>query len=130
MQKNKGYIKKILCSRLTRFQKKVLLSLLFIPKGRVSTYKQVSLFVGSKNSYRAVGNALNKNPFSPIIPCHRVVNSNGCIGGFARTIKQKKLFLEKEGIRFKESKIKKFHEKNYFFSEKDKKLFEKLILYI
>ncbi len=75
-----------------------------IPKGRVSTYKELAKALNCK-AYRAVGNALNKNPYSLLVPCHRVVNSKGKLHGFARGLKAKKSLLEKEGIKIKNNKI-------------------------
>ena len=71
-----------------------------IPKGSVKTYKQVAIGVNSPNSARAVANACGKNPYSPIVPCHRVIRSNGSIGGFSLKggIKVKKKLLKKEGF--------------------------------
>lgn len=66
-----------------------------IPKGKVFTYKEVAALAGSPRAYRAVGNILNKN-YSPEIPCHRVVRSDGTPGGYNRgsEVKQEKLFKE------------------------------------
>lgn len=74
-----------------------------IPKGKVSTYKLLSKKLNSK-AYRAVGNALNKNK-SKEIPCHRIINSNGNVGGFAKGTKNKIKLLKKEGIKIKYNKI-------------------------
>ena len=71
-----------------------------IPKGKVSTYKEIAKALKTK-AYRAVGNALHKNPYAPIVPCHRVVNSDGRIGGFAGGVRKKTSILEKEGVRVK-----------------------------
>jgi len=79
------------------FSKKVYEVCKQIPKGKVSTYKQIANKLNSK-SYRAVGSALNKNPYAPIVPCHRVINSNGNIGGFASGTKNKIKMLEKKAI--------------------------------
>ena len=68
---------------LTVFQKKVLTATAGIKKGKVLTYKQLAGKIGMPNSYRAVGNALGKNPLAPAIPCHRVVRSDGEIGGYS-----------------------------------------------
>lgn len=68
---------------LTPFQKSVYRVVKMIPKGKVLTYKQVALKLGLPNAARAVGNALNKN-YNPAIPCHRVIRSDGQIGGFNR----------------------------------------------
>ena len=75
-----------------------------IPKGKVSTYKIIARKLGTK-AYRAVGNALNKNPYAPIVPCHRVVNSDGRVGGFAKGTKAKIRMLDKEGIKIKNGKV-------------------------
>jgi len=71
-----------------------------IPKSKVSTYKIIAEKLETK-AYRAVGNALNKNPYAPKVPCHRVVKSNGFIGGFAKGTKQKIKMLKKEGLEIK-----------------------------
>jgi methylated-DNA-[protein]-cysteine S-methyltransferase len=75
-----------------------------IPKGKVSTYKEIAKVLNTK-AYRAVGNALNKNPYAPIVPCHRVINSDGKMGGFAKGAAAKILLLEKEGIEIKDGKV-------------------------
>ena len=66
----------------TKFQIKVWKYLIKIPKGSVRTYKQVAIGINRPNSSRAVANACGKNPYSPKVPCHRVIRSNGAIGGF------------------------------------------------
>jgi methylated-DNA-[protein]-cysteine S-methyltransferase len=78
-----------------------------VPKGKITTYKLLAEALGSK-AYRAVGNALNKNPYSPQVPCHRVVKSDGSLGGFARGAALKKKMLEKEGIIIEHGRIKDF----------------------
>lgn len=75
-----------------------------VPKGKVTTYKSIADALGTK-AYRAVGNAMNKNPHAPEVPCHRVVKSNGELGGFAQGIKQKLALLKSEGIKIKNSRI-------------------------
>jgi len=72
----------------------------------VSTYKQIALSLSRPRAYRAVGNALRQNPFAPAVPCHRVLASDGSLGGFAggkgacaRT-RRKRSMLEAEGLRF------------------------------
>ena|SRR3989338_1784817 len=76
-----------------------------IPKGKVSTYSQIAKAIGNSKSSRAVGNALNKNPFAPKVPCHRVIKSNGEIGGFASGSSKKISLLKKDGIQIKKEKI-------------------------
>ncbi|HEB47289.1 MAG TPA: MGMT family protein [Candidatus Pacearchaeota archaeon] len=68
-----------------------------VSKGKVTTYKEIARALRSK-AYRAVGNAMNKNPYSPGVPCHRVINSNGFVGQFAKGIKAKVKLLKSEGI--------------------------------
>lgn len=74
-----------------------------IPKGKVMTYKSVAQAMHSK-AYRAVGSALNKNR-NPNVPCHRVINSDGTVGGFARGTDAKIRILRNEGIEIKGCKI-------------------------
>ena len=68
-----------------------------VPKGKVTTYKEIARKLKSK-AYRAVGNAMNKNPYAPKVPCHRVVKSDGKVGGFASGVRKKIEMLRKEGI--------------------------------
>src|SRR5947199_5405414 len=75
-----------------------------IPRGKVMTYAQVARQLKSKG-YRAVGNALNKNPYAPAVPCHRVVGSDGSLTGFAGGLEKKRKLLEKEGIPFAGAKV-------------------------
>jgi len=103
---------------MTEFNEKVWALTKKIPKGKISTYSEIAKALDCK-AYRAVGNALNKNPFSAwgwigntsgrrqdnIVPCHRVVKSNGEIGGFAHGTRKKILMLRKEGIKIREGKI-------------------------
>lgn len=71
-----------------------------IPKGKVLTYKEVAKKVGSPNASRAVGNIMKEN-FDPKIPCHRVVKSDGSMGGYNRGgVKKKIEILKKEGVEF------------------------------
>lgn len=66
-----------------------------IPKGQTLTYKQVASLAGNPKAYRAVGNILNKN-YNSLIPCHRVIRSDGKIGGYNRGYIKKKELLENE----------------------------------
>ena len=67
----------------TKFQLKVWNYLKIIPKGTVKTYKQVAIAIKSPKSARAVANACGKNPYAPKIPCHRVIRSDGGLGGYS-----------------------------------------------
>ena len=73
-------------------------AVLRIPRGRTRSYAWVAESIGSPRSARAVGNALNKNPYMGIVPCHRVVRSDGSIGGFARGQNAKRKMLMREGV--------------------------------
>lgn len=96
----------------THFQAQVYELCKRVPKGKVTTYKAIGDALGIKG-YRAVGMALNKNPFAPLVPCHRVVASNGAIGGFAQSVEKKIEMLRNEGIAVRDGKIVDF-EKSYF----------------
>ena len=73
-----------------------------IPKGRVKTDKQVAIGINKPKSARAVANACGKNPYSPKVPCHRVIRSDGKLGGFSAPggTKTKKKLLKNEGLLF------------------------------
>ena len=85
----------------TKFQLKVWAYLSKIPRGRVKTYSQVAKAIGKPLAARAVANAIGKNPYAPKIPCHRVVRSDGSLGGYSGKggVKIKRFLLKKEGIR-------------------------------
>jgi methylated-DNA-[protein]-cysteine S-methyltransferase len=83
---------------ISEFSRKVYAAVSKIPKGRVSTYKDIALAAGSPRAYRAVGNALNKNPYIGRVPCHRVIRSDGLIGCFAKGVRRKKCLLRNEGV--------------------------------
>jgi len=82
------------------FDKKVYQVLLSVPYGATITYKELAEKVGNKKAARAVGQALSRNPLPLIIPCHRVIKSNGEIGGFTAGEKIKAKLLEIEGVKF------------------------------
>lgn len=76
-----------------------------IPKGKVTTYKAIANALNSKG-YRAVGNAMNKNPHDTnVYPCHRVISANGNIGGYAHGTEEKIRKLKSEGIIIENNKI-------------------------
>lgn len=77
------------------FKEKVLKIVRKIPEGKTMTYKEAARMAGRPNAYRAVGNILNKN-YDPRISCHRVIRSDGKIGGYNRGAAIKKSLLEKE----------------------------------
>ena len=84
----------------TKFQIKVWKYLIKIPKGKVKTYKQVAIGINRPKSARAVANACGKNPYAPKVPCHRVIRSDGTLGGFSSPggTKTKKKLLKKESF--------------------------------
>jgi len=82
--------------KFSDFQKKVYKAVLSIPLGQVRNYNWVAKKIGRPKAVRAVGTALKKNPFTVIIPCHRVVKSDGSLGGYSRGLKKKKYLLELE----------------------------------
>ncbi|NHJ19974.1 MAG: MGMT family protein [Candidatus Lokiarchaeota archaeon] len=83
-----------------KVQKEVLLAEYGIPRGWISTYKRIANKIGIQNGARVVGNALARNPFPIVIPCHRAIKTNGELGGFQGGIEMKRALLEMEGIRF------------------------------
>ena len=86
----------------TAFQLKVWAYLKKILRGSFKTYSQVAKGIGKPHAVRAVATAIGKNPFAPKIPCHRVIRSDGSLGGYSGKggIKTKKLLLKREGITF------------------------------
>ena len=86
-------------------EKKIYRKLLQVPSGKITTYKELARSVGLQNGQRVIGQIMKKNPFPVIIPCHRVVKSNGEIGGYAYGISIKKNMLVKEGISISNNKI-------------------------
>ncbi len=76
-----------------------------VPAGRVISYGDLATLIGHPKAYRAVGSAMNKNPFAPEVPCHRVVKSNGELGEFAQAVSLKAKRLQEEGVLVKNNKI-------------------------
>lgn len=82
--------------KITEFEKKVYAACKTIPYGETRTYAWIAKKIGHLHACRAVGNALHKNPFAPGVPCHRVICSDGSIGGFAGGIVKKTRLLAAE----------------------------------
>lgn len=85
---------------ITDFQRKVYLALLEVPRGETISYKELGLRIGCRSA-QAIGQALKRNPFAPEVPCHRVIASDGSIGGFhgqrdGEMIEKKIRLLEEE----------------------------------
>jgi methylated-DNA-[protein]-cysteine S-methyltransferase len=90
----------------TEFERTVLAETFEIPRGKVSTYKKIAERIGRPRAYRAVANALHKNPLAPIVPCHRVVRSNGRIVGAKEAIEARRRLLEQEDIPLEGNRVK------------------------
>ena len=86
----------------TNFQRTVWKEISKIPFGETRTYKDLAIAIGKPNSSRAVANACGKNPYPVIIPCHRVIRSDGKLGGYSRVggVKKKKELLKLENVKF------------------------------
>lgn len=101
------------------FAEKIYQVLKYVPRGKVTTYALLARQINSK-AYRAVGSALSKNPYAPTVPCHRVVRSDGMIGGFmgkkdGPTVMKKKKMLEAEGIVFEGNRVRDFEKVMFRF---------------
>ncbi|MEX0776494.1 MAG: MGMT family protein [Phycisphaeraceae bacterium] len=75
-----------------------------VPAGKVTTYGAIARALGTR-AYRAVGNAMNRNPYSPVVPCHRVVGSDGSLTGFAGGLKKKTAMLRAEGVAMRGQRV-------------------------
>ncbi len=98
------------------FDEKCYEILRIVPRGRVTTYGELAKAAGSPSAARAVGNAMNKNPYAPRVPCHRVVGSDGKLVGFASGVDEKVKMLKKEGVEIVNGKV---DLEKYFYSLKN-----------
>lgn len=87
-----------------KFNEKVWALCARVPKGKVVTYGDIAAALNSRG-FRAVGNALNRNPYAPAVPCHRVVGSSGALTGFASGIAKKRELLQSEGITLRGDRV-------------------------
>ena len=94
-------------------EEKIYQKLLQVPTGYVTTYVDLAKSINLKNGQRVVGQIMKNNPFPVIIPCHRVVKSDGTVGGYAYGTERKKYMLSKEGLKINNNKILYF-KKNLF----------------
>ena len=90
----------------TQFERDVLITTFRIPMGKVSTYKRVAKKIGKPKSCRAVANALHKNPLWPIVPCHRVVSSDGSFRGPKKAAEGRRNMVAEEGVPIENGKVK------------------------
>lgn len=82
---------------ITEFQRKVYLELLNVPEGETISYGELARRIGCRSA-QAVGQALHRNPFAPEVPCHRVISSDGSLGGYALGLEKKAEILRKEAL--------------------------------
>jgi methylated-DNA-[protein]-cysteine S-methyltransferase len=100
MSKRSTHETAILAGRLAAgmsFTEKVWALTRRVPRGKVTTYRHLAAALGSR-AYRAVGLAMNRNPYAPLVPCHRVVGSDGRLVGFAGGLPKKRRMLAAEGV--------------------------------
>jgi O-6-methylguanine DNA methyltransferase len=90
----------------TQFERDVLVATFRIPKGKLCTYKGIAMKIGRPKAYRAVANALHKNPLWPVVPCHRVVCSDGSFGGQEKAAAERRKSVKEEGVPIKNGKVK------------------------
>lgn len=90
---------------MNKLDSRVYKKLLQVPKGKVTTYGELAKAVGLENGQRVIGQIMNRNPFPVVIPCHRVVKSDGKVGGYFYGEQVKSKMLSDEGIQIKNGKI-------------------------
>tara|TARA_B100000029_G_scaffold109155_1_gene100624 strand:+ start:568 stop:867 length:300 start_codon:yes stop_codon:yes gene_type:complete len=96
-------------------ENKIYEKLLQVPSGYVTTYGELAKAINLRNGQRVVGQIMKKNPFPVIVPCHRVVKSDGTIGGYAYGTEIKKNMLMKEGLKISSNKILDFKDNLFRF---------------
>jgi len=96
--------------RKTQFERDVLVATFRIPKGKVSTYKRIAEKIGRPKAHRAVANALHKNPLWPVVPCHRVICSDGSFGGPKKGADERRNTVAQEGVPIEKGKVKVINE--------------------
>lgn len=107
MRNTQSIKKAILAGRIIRgmnFYQKVWALTVQVPPGRVTTYGAIARALGCK-AYRAVGMAMNCNPYAPKVPCHRVVGSTGALTGYAGGLNKKRQLLQSEGIEVRNNRV-------------------------
>ena len=98
-----------------RLEDKVYKKLLDVPSGKITTYGELAKAIGLKNGQRKIGQIMKNNPLPVVIPCHRVVKSDGTIGGYAFGVEIKVNMLSKEGVKISKSKILDYENKMFYF---------------
>ena len=98
------------------FQEAVLNLLKQVPKGKVTTYGEIAREItGSVRAARAVGQAVAANPYPVVVPCHRVVRSDGDVGGYSLGVDKKIRLLSEEGVEIKGRKVLNFEQRLFLF---------------
>ena len=108
------YKERLILIMINNFNRRCYEKISLIPKGMVSTYAEVAKSLNS-NAYRAVGNAMARNPHLIVIPCHRIVKSDGSLGGYVLGTSKKSSLLKKEGVYIKNNQVVGFRNKLYKF---------------
>ena len=90
---------------MSEFRDRILKLVTMVPKGKVTTYKELARAMGNPKAYRAVANALARNPFPIKIPCHRVIRSNGEVGGYILGVRRKIKLPLWEGIEVENGRV-------------------------
>ncbi len=98
-----------------KVEEKIYRKLLEVPSGYITTYGELAKAINLKNGQRVVGQIMKKNPFPVIVPCHRVVKSDGTIGGYAYGTERKKHMLSNEGLKINNDKILDFKKNLFYF---------------
>jgi O-6-methylguanine DNA methyltransferase len=93
-------------SHRSEFERSVYVATFRIPRGKVCTYKRIAEIIGRPMAYRAVANALHKNPLHPVVPCHRVVRSDGRFGGEKGGAEGRRRLVKEEGVRIVDGRVK------------------------
>ena len=109
---------------MTELYRRIYQLLRTVPKGHITTYKALAQAVNSQ-AYQAIGQAMRHNPDAPLVPCHRVVKSDGTLGGFmgstfGKELKRKKELLRSEGIQVRGNKIVNFEQVLFTFKSSEK----------
>ena len=99
---------------ISQFQRDCYQLLCQIPRGKITTYKAIAEALGTQ-AYQAVGRAMHQNPNPIVVPCHRVVNANGDIGGYAFGVSKKQALLESEGLAIQNGRVIDFESRLYQF---------------
>ena len=102
--KSEADIRHVLSDR-TKFEQDVYVATFKIPEGKVSTYGRIAKKIGRPKAYRAVASALKRNPLHPVVPCHRVVKSDGSFGGDSKRAAGRRKQVIEEGVPVEDGRV-------------------------